>query len=107
MRQFEMHPPQWQEDTITRPYNISYRYAQNTICTTNSTLYAGWTTDSRQLGVVPYNTMQMLTVDNNNTSTNGIRWYLAGAQSGTANTQNGSANSAGGSSRSFTGDITD
>ncbi|GHV30897.1 hypothetical protein FACS1894177_04290 [Bacteroidia bacterium] len=112
-------------DDWDAPYNISYRYAQNTNSTTNSTLYAGWTTDSRQLGVVPYNTMQMLTVDNNNTSTNGIRWYLAGAQSGTANTQNGSANSAGGtdnqnykivvggshwalagsSSRSFTGDI--
>jgi hypothetical protein len=106
-------------------HNVTYRAAGNDV------LYAGWTTTDRELGAVPDEVMQLLTVDNNNGGTatgtsvdvpDGIIWYLGGGEKGKVRTQTGSANTrkdndykiviggshydlTGNGERSFTGDI--
>ncbi|MDR0700022.1 MAG: VCBS repeat-containing protein, partial [Tannerella sp.] len=111
-------------------YNVTY-YNSN-----SDVLFTCWPGTSlngarRTLGAVPDNTMQLLTIDNNNggtaasgtTVSDGIIWYLGGEKKGTATTSIGSSASTangndykivmggshyeltGNGARSFTGDI--
>jgi uncharacterized repeat protein (TIGR02543 family) len=72
-------------------YNVTYNANNSNVLST------GWTTTLRELGAVPSNTMQLLTIDNHNGGTatsgsdvsNGIIWYLGGEEKGKAATRRG------------------
>ena len=69
-------------------YALGYR---TNVTNALSTLSMGWTNSTqRDLGKVPFDTIALVTIDNNNN--NGIRHYLNGAQIAAAGSQNGSVN---------------
>jgi hypothetical protein len=79
-------------DSYYNAYNISYHNDDG-----DDVISASWTTSRRDLGAVTPGIMQLLTIDNNNTTgANGIQWYLGGQQGTAVATTNGSANTASG-----------
>jgi hypothetical protein len=78
-------------DSYTDSYQIYYNNDDG-----DDIISESWTTNRRDLGEVPLNVPALLTVDNNNTGANGIKWYLNGTYKSSATSQNGSANTANG-----------